>query len=74
MMMQLGQLADAVNGATVVGDANTAVRGLAYDSRAVRPDFLFVAVPGERFDGQEFLDTALGATANRITSSAPPAR
>ena len=64
MTMQLAQLARAVHGATLVGDADTAVSGLAYDSRAVRPGFLFVAVPGERFDGHEFLVTALGAGAS----------
>ncbi len=63
MTMQLGQLAQAVNDATLVEAADTDVSGLAYDSRAVRPGFLFVAVPGERFDGHEFIVTALGAGA-----------
>lgn len=46
------------------------VTGLAYDSRQVRPGYLFVAVPGERFDGHEFVVTALGAGAAGIAIQA----
>ena len=38
--------------------AGTAIRGLAYDSRRVRRGDLFVAIPGERADGHEFLPAA----------------
>lgn len=35
------------------------VRGLAYDSRFVESGFLFTAVPGERFDGHDFIGEAV---------------
>jgi len=39
------------------------ITGLASDSRAVKPGFLFVAVPGTRADGLTFLPQALAAGA-----------
>ncbi|MGE5236489.1 MAG: UDP-N-acetylmuramoyl-tripeptide--D-alanyl-D-alanine ligase [Acidobacteriota bacterium] len=38
--------------------ADTMVTGVAIDSRAVRPGDLFVAIPGERVDGHDFLAEA----------------
>src|SRR5829696_4281732 len=35
------------------------VRGVAYDSRRVKPGFAFVAVPGFKRDGAEFVPEAL---------------
>ncbi|MEM9736922.1 MAG: Mur ligase domain-containing protein, partial [Pseudomonadota bacterium] len=40
-------------------DPATPVRGLAVDSREVKPGFLFIAIPGERLDGAEFAQYAL---------------
>jgi UDP-N-acetylmuramoyl-L-alanyl-D-glutamate--2,6-diaminopimelate ligase len=56
----------------VAGDPRTAVRGLAYDSRAVEPGFLFAALKGERRDGFEFLDQALERGAAALLTSRPP--
>lgn len=41
------------------------IKGLAYDSRMVKPGYLFVAIPGHRQDGAAFIEDALqrGATA-----------
>lgn len=35
------------------------VKGLAYDSRQVKPGYMFVAIPGRRQDGMTFIDDAL---------------
>jgi UDP-N-acetylmuramoyl-tripeptide--D-alanyl-D-alanine ligase len=56
----LGEIAAAVGGA-VRGGADTTIGGVATDSRAVRPDSLFVALVGERLDGHDFIADALGA-------------
>ena len=40
-----------------------AVHGIAYDSRAVRPGSLFVAVPGHHVDGHDFVAAAAAAGA-----------
>src|SRR5690242_5633214 len=39
------------------------IAGLTADSRAVKPDFLFVAVPGTKQDGAAFVPQALAAGA-----------
>ncbi len=53
------------------------IRGLAYDSRHVEADYLFIAVPGTHTDGQRFLDDAtrkgaLAAIGEQLTSSTTP--
>ncbi len=41
------------------GDEDPVVRGIAYDSRAVSPGDVFVALRGATADGHDYLDTAL---------------
>jgi UDP-N-acetylmuramoyl-L-alanyl-D-glutamate--2,6-diaminopimelate ligase len=51
-----------------------AIEGLAADSRAVKPGFLFVAVPGTKADGSAFVPQALEAGAVAVMAEhAPPA-
>jgi UDP-N-acetylmuramoyl-L-alanyl-D-glutamate--2,6-diaminopimelate ligase len=45
------------SGTTRVRDVE--ITGLAYDSRQVKPGYLFVAVPGHAQDGAQFIDDAL---------------
>ncbi len=54
MAMRLEELAAAVAGARIAGDAGTEVTGLAYDSRRVGAGTLFFCVRGEKVDGHEF--------------------
>lgn len=35
------------------------IKGIAYDSRKVKGDYLFVAIRGENFDGHDFLEKAI---------------
>lgn len=39
-------------------DAGLTVTGVAFDSRALRPGAVFVAIPGEHVDGHDFLEQA----------------
>lgn len=56
--MTLEEIAVVVDG-VVDGDPTTTVTGAAFhDSRAVVPDGLYVAVPGERVDGHDFAAAA----------------
>ncbi len=55
-------VAARVLGAKHLG-ADAEVRAVTIDSRAVRPGDLFVALPGERVDGHDFVDGALAAGA-----------
>ncbi|MBC9225447.1 UDP-N-acetylmuramoyl-tripeptide--D-alanyl-D-alanine ligase [Aeromicrobium sp. 636] len=69
----LAQIAEATRG-RVEGDDTLAVHGPAVvDSRRVVPGSLFVAIPGERVDGNDFVGTALdaGAVASLATREVP---
>ena len=63
--MQLKQLIAALPSATVEGSLERDVTGITYDSRRVTPGMLFVAIPGQKTDGHDFISTAVdrGATA-----------
>ena len=56
----LDRLAAVTSGA-VMGDAAVAVADVTHDSRAAGPGVLFVAVPGARVDGHEFVPAAVAA-------------
>ncbi len=53
------------------GPGGVAVRGIAADSRAVEPQFLFAALPGAKADGRAFIDAALAAGASAVLGPAP---
>ena len=63
--MKLEELVQGVAGATVRGDPETEVRGLAYHTRDVADGTLFFCVPGLSFDGHEFAAEAVEAGAAR---------
>jgi len=54
----VGAIAASVGGAVRDG-GDTAVASVATDSRAVRPDGIFVALAGDRLDGHDFVGEAL---------------
>ncbi|MGB3801029.1 MAG: UDP-N-acetylmuramoyl-L-alanyl-D-glutamate--2,6-diaminopimelate ligase [Lewinella sp.] len=74
--MQLNTLIAPLTVSSLTGATEgRAIGGVTFDSRRVRENFLFVAVPGTRVDGHDYLDQAVaaGATAlvveeGRITS------
>src|SRR5437660_11900293 len=55
---------------TVARSGDAEVQGIAYDSRKVRPGFLFVAMRGESSDGNRFIDAALRAGAVAVVTDA----
>jgi UDP-N-acetylmuramoyl-tripeptide--D-alanyl-D-alanine ligase len=68
--MTLGEVAGIVNGRLRHADPHTLVTGsVEFDSRAVTPGGLFLALLGERVDGHDYLATALanGAVAGVVT-------
>jgi len=52
--------------AGLVAGAATEIHGLTADSRAVRPGFVFAALPGARFDGRGFIADAVKAGAAAV--------
>jgi UDP-N-acetylmuramoyl-L-alanyl-D-glutamate--2,6-diaminopimelate ligase len=59
----VGDLAAAVAGGTLFGNAGAIVHGLTYDSRVVQPGDLFAALRGADFDGHAYVDRALASGA-----------
>ncbi|PYJ89774.1 MAG: UDP-N-acetylmuramoyl-L-alanyl-D-glutamate--2,6-diaminopimelate ligase [Verrucomicrobia bacterium] len=62
--MQLKTLAAAISPRQIIGPVDRVVESIAYDSRRVQRDGLFVALRGEKTDGHQFIDQAIekGAT------------
>ena len=62
--LTLGQIAGIVGGRLVGGDPATPVTGsVEFDSRRLQAGGLFLALPGERVDGHDFVARALAAGA-----------
>ena len=57
-MMQLGQAAQWLKGAHLVGSPDVVVTRVHTDSRSVEPGDLFIALKGERFDANDLLQDA----------------
>lgn len=69
--MKLDALLKHVTHLAVRGNSDRQVTGMAYDSRQVRTDYLFVAVPGEHRDGADFVEDAVRRGASVIVSEQP---
>jgi UDP-N-acetylmuramoyl-L-alanyl-D-glutamate--2,6-diaminopimelate ligase len=74
-MITIGQLFRKVRieGGLEANLAERGVAGLEYDSRRVKPDYVFFAFPGAKADGREFAAAAMAAGAVAVASeSAKP--
>ena len=58
-----GQLLAAVRGELLQGKEETKISGVNTDSRTVRAGEVFLPLAGERFDGHDYIEKALGAGA-----------
>ena len=72
LRMNFLKLLDGAEYIAQQGDAPIA--GLDYDSRRVKPGFCFVAMKGEKTDGNLFIDQALAGGAVAIVSDSLPPR
>ncbi len=64
--MELRELLAGADVAEIAGDEDVEITGLAYDSRRVEPGDLFFCVRGERSDGHDFAERAVGAGASAL--------
>ncbi len=78
--MKLHDMIEKVENAEIIGDDNTEIVGLDYDSRRVKPGYLFAAIKGFKTDGSKFVGDAVknGAAAvmseNRLDIDVPVVR
>lgn len=68
-MRLIDLLDDDTKRSGVSGSGDVEITGLASDSRAVEPGFLFAALPGTRADGRAFISDAIGKGATAILTS-----
>jgi UDP-N-acetylmuramoyl-L-alanyl-D-glutamate--2,6-diaminopimelate ligase len=66
--MKLNALLESTTPLDVNGSRDPEIEGIAYDSRQVKPGWLFVAVSGHRIDGAEFVTEALSNGAVAVVS------
>src|SRR5579864_5955447 len=64
--MKFSEIMRGVEPLSISGDAE--ILGIAYDSRKVRPGFLFLAMRGENSDGNRFIDASIRAGAAAVVS------
>ena len=57
--MRLKELLDGLTVSNLLGDSEIEIAGLAYDSRSVKPGYLFVALKGQAEDGHDFIENAI---------------
>lgn len=71
-MRELKDILYKVNITSASGDMGVTVKGIAFDSRQVKKEFLFVAVKGTQSDGHDFIDGAIKNGAIAIVSEKLP--
>ncbi len=69
--MLLGDLLKGIEVQDFAGDLGIEIAGLAYDSRKVKPGYLFVALRGSTLDGHDFVEDAVRRGAMAIVTDRP---
>lgn len=68
-MKTIQQLAQIVEGATIIGDKETIITGIEHDSRKAETGTLFVCIKGVHVDGHKFILQAVNAGAKAILTT-----
>jgi UDP-N-acetylmuramoyl-tripeptide--D-alanyl-D-alanine ligase len=69
--MRLAEVAAVTGGRLHRASGDERVTAVEFDSRAIRPGGLFLALPGERVDGHEFAAAAMAAGAAGVLAGRP---
>jgi UDP-N-acetylmuramoyl-tripeptide--D-alanyl-D-alanine ligase len=72
-LFKVSELVEAADGSLLQGDESTVVEKVNIDSRDVEEKSLFVALPGEKTDGHEYVGEAADAGASCVLVSKPAA-
>lgn len=69
----LSELIDLLPDVRLAGasDVHVQITDVAYDSRKVKPGALFVAIPGQRYDGHDFVQDAIARGAAAVVAERP---
>ena len=67
--MKLSELFKNIKYTLVKGDLDTEIKDIAYDSRNVKKDMMFVAIVGANVDGHDYIDIAIKNGANAVLVS-----
>lgn len=65
-MFKVSEVLKATAGKLLNGSEDTAVNGIAIDSRVIKPGDAFIAIKGDKFDGHQFIDDAIRKGASCI--------
>ena len=68
LSVALRRLLKSIKARNVVGDTSLSIKAIKYDSRAVEPGDLFVAIKGFQTDGHNFIAEALQKGAKVIVA------
>jgi UDP-N-acetylmuramoyl-L-alanyl-D-glutamate--2,6-diaminopimelate ligase len=68
-MVRLNDLLPPIGVKEIHGSTELSVKGITYDSRQVKPDYIFVAISGYTEDGNYYIPQALEAGASVLISS-----
>ncbi len=71
-MAELRDILYNVRITSTIGDMNAEIAGVAFDSRKIKPGFLFVASKGTQVDGHKFIDKAIAGGAIAIVCDVLP--
>jgi UDP-N-acetylmuramoyl-L-alanyl-D-glutamate--2,6-diaminopimelate ligase len=66
--MDIKKLLKKIEYTSIHGNTNVDIKGIAYDSRKVKKDYIFVAIPGEKDDGTKYEHEAINNGAAVIVS------
>ena len=66
VLCSLKQLINELSPTRVEGPVDQEISGITYDSRRVTPGMVFVAIPGQNFDGHDFIYTAIDRGASAV--------
>ena len=72
IVLTAASVAAAMHGSVVRGDTSRTFAGVSIDSRTLMPGDLFIAIKGERFDGEQFVDKAIAAGAAGVVVAQAP--
>ncbi|SHI62252.1 UDP-N-acetylmuramoyl-L-alanyl-D-glutamate--2,6-diaminopimelate ligase [Lutispora thermophila] len=69
--MKLSKLLEDINVLRYSGDLTTEIKGITYDSRQVKNNYMFICIKGSSFDGHDYIDEAVekGAVAIIVDKS-----